>query len=233
MKCERLLQLIKPLRSAAIPRTASTRRQAVLGAAYAALVGCATPSAREHGDLASAVAPPKDLDDLLRRIKDGLVNNVFLQPGFATEPNLLRFFGAREISWQDKAPSLSGSLRDFGSSIASMSGRQYDPLGLTIDFAFNTREEPLPNAFLRLVFGQTVRRVRYSELAKIFGRAWKPVVGRIPEPNPHRIFLPPTDPHGNEGVDLDLSDASFVRSVRIEFDQHGTVWLMTVDALRK
>jgi hypothetical protein len=205
-----------------------------MSAACATLVGCATPNAKEQAQLASPLAPPKDLDDLLRRIKDGLLNNVFLLPDFATEPNLLRFFGAREIRWRERAPSPFGSLGDFGQSIASMPGRPYDPFGLTISFAFNKREEPLPNAFFELLFSQTVRRVRYAELAKMFGRAWKPVVDRPPEmPNPHRVFLPPTDPHGNERVDLDLSDASCLRSVRLEFDQHGAVWSMNVEILKK
>lgn len=172
------------------------------------------------------------LTELVKRLEAAALDDSFFKPDFVTDSALLRFFGARVITWKN-IPSLqarSANLDDFGLPDAPRRTRA-DPMSSMASVKLRMDNNGIFEVTIFLLQGDSGRDVSYQVADRIFAKAWKWT--NVPPPPPHPGREPTTHPDGYATLDLEASDSRFDRHAFTQFGRDGTLTYMTINLKKK
>lgn len=174
------------------------------------------------------------LTELVKKLEAAALDDSFFKPDFVTDSALLRFFGARVITWKN-IPSLqarSANLDDFGLPDAPRRTRA-DPLSSTASVKLRMDNNGIFEVTIFLLQGDSAQDVSYQVADRIFAKAWNWRKSDVPPPPPHPGREPTTNPYGYAILDLEASDSRFDRHAFMQFGRDGTLTYMTIDLKQK
>lgn len=124
-----------------------------------------------------------NLTELVKKLEAAALDDSFFKPGFVTDSALLRFFGARVITWKN-IPSLqarSANLDDFGLPDAPRRTRA-DPMSSMASVELRMDNNGIFEVTIFLLQGDSAQDVSYQIADRIFAKAWKWRKSDVPPP---------------------------------------------------
>lgn len=193
-----------------------------LAAACTPTTGQSQPLSNLPG--ANARMEPRNLLDLLEKLKRAAIDHELSNTNFYTQDHLLRFFGAHEIRWRS-APSAKSKVVDLYSFNWSAKDQSKSRVNeLLVGVLTTVENDRVVDVTFRGNIGNGGDKTTYEQIVGLFGKGRSPIAGERPvPPNGHSGILPATHVHGNQAIEIDWSDASAKKLAVFSFREDGTV----------
>lgn len=184
--------------------------------------------------IATETAPPRDLYDVLLKLKRAASEGQLLQPEFYDQSHLLHFFGARKVTWRSP-PSIDSKVIDLYSFVWQASeGSTASANASLVGVLTRVTRGHVESATVRGNISPVGNPVSYEQVAAMFGEGRSPTIAGHPVPiSPHGILLQGTHLRGNQTIEFDWSNKIEVRVAVFEFREDGTVVRFRLSVERK
>ena len=172
------------------------------------------------GHLISTIRTPTTPVEILQNIKFAMDHRLLVRDEFFSNKNLLQLFGGKSVDWAtNNSTRREGSISGFEGMLEPRRIGAIVLPGIDITFWKIIRE----NGTVRTCVDLAMREgndADFESVEKIFGTHW--TTSKI-LPSPHRPYVLPTRPHGNQRMDYEARNSNLVDLISMEFNPDATL----------
>lgn len=174
-------------------------------------------------ELRLMISRPKTPIEYARNLKFIFDHDLLLQDEFYTEANLKDVFNLEEVSIVDNGDELERDISIAANPPSSIFPRikaseMFDGSLPGAVFVGGKKNNESGSIIAGINFGMSEGGPNFDETRSIFGNDF---IRLQPEPNPHRIFIPATAPHGNETWRYEFIGGSKKSMITLGFNAAG------------